>query len=597
MRITGAEALIKSLEKEGVDVIFGYPGGVVLPIYDALFDCKTIRHVLVRHEQCAGHAADAYARATGKVGVCLVTSGPGATNLVTGLANAFMDSVPMVAITGQVATHVLGTDAFQEADITGITLPITKHNFLVKDVNQLPTIIRQAFELARTGRPGPVLIDIPVDISKAEIEFKYPESFKIPGYKPTYKGHAKQIKEAAKALAQARKPIIYAGGGIAGSEAWDELRELAELVEIPVTTTLMGKGVFPDEHPLSLRMLGMHGTRYANYAIMDSDLILAVGVRFDDRVTGKVATFAPHAKVIHIDIDPAEISKNVVAHTPIVGDAKTVLKELIGTIKKMDKPYADKTKWHELIAKWKAKYPLHYHEDGGIRPEYVIEKISELTKGKDTVITTGVGQNQMWAAQFYSANKPRSFISSGGLGTMGFGLPAAVGAQVGRPDTIVVDIDGDGSIQMVSQELATVAANKLPIIIAILNNGYLGMVRQWQELFYDKRYSHVDLNVGTPDFVKLAEAYGIKGIRVTETGDVDKVLKKAIDERKPILIDFVVEREENVFPMVAPGASIDEMLGGVPGASLSQMIDEDEDKDGETEEASKNEAHPVGSRR
>jgi len=587
MRITGAEALIKSLEMEGVDVLFGYPGGVVLPIYDALFDCKTIRHVLVRHEQCAGHAADAYARATGKVGVCLVTSGPGATNLVTGLANAWMDSTPMVAITGQVATNVLGTDAFQEADITGITLPITKHSYLVKDVSQLPTIIREAFQLAKSGRPGPVLIDMPVDMSKAEIDFKYPEDLTIPGYKPTYKGHAKQIKEAAKLLAGAHKPIIYAGGGITHSEAWDELRKLAEAVQIPVTTTLMGKGVFPDDHDLSLRMLGMHGTRYANYAIMDSDVILAIGVRFDDRVTGKVSTFAPHATIIHVDIDPAEISKNVRVDVPIVGDAKTVLKDLVTAVQKIEQPHGDKTKWHELIARWKEAYPLHYHQNGVIRPEYVVDTINKVTKGRETIITTGVGQNQMWAAQFYSANTPRGFITSGGLGTMGFGLPAAVGAQVGKPDSVVIDIDGDGSIQMVSQELATVAANKLPIIIAILNNRFLGMVRQWQELFYDHRYSSVDLDVGTPDFVKLAEAYGIKGVRVEKIEDVEPTLKEAIEARKPILIDFMVAREENVYPMVAPGASIDEMLGGIPGASLSQMIDE---------EVEKRETHPVSTR-
>ncbi|MDI6816966.1 MAG: biosynthetic-type acetolactate synthase large subunit [Actinomycetota bacterium] len=577
MRITGAEALIKSLEMEGVDVIFGYPGGVVLPIYDALYYTKKIRHILVRHEQVAGHAADAYARVTGKPGVCLVTSGPGATNVVTAIANAFMDSVPIVVITGQVATHVLGTDAFQEADITGITLPITKHNYLIKDANQLPLIVRQAFQLAVSGRPGPVLIDIPVDISKAEIDFDYPSDFTIPGYKPTYKGHAKQIKEAAKMIAAAQKPIIYAGGGIIKSQAWDELKELVELLQVPVTTTLMGKGAFPDEHPLSLRMLGMHGTRYANYAIMDSDLILAVGVRFDDRVTGKVSTFAPHAKIIHIDIDPAEIGKNVAVDVPIVGDLKVVLGDLVAAVKKIGEPHADKTRWHELIAGWKEKYPLHYHQNGEIRPEYVVEKISELSKDMDTIVATGVGQNQMWAAQFYSANKPRSFVSSGGLGTMGFGLPAAIGAQVGRPDALVFDIDGDGSFQMVSQDLATVAANKLPIVIAILNNGYLGMVRQWQELFYDKRYSQVDLAVGTPDFVKLADAYGIKGVRVTEVADVEKVLKQAIEDREPILIDFVIAREENVFPMVAPGASIDEMLGGIPGASLSQMIDEGEE--------------------
>jgi acetolactate synthase-1/2/3 large subunit len=587
MRMTGAQALIKTLEKEGVDVIFGYPGGVVLPIYDALYDAK-LHHVLVRHEQCAGHAADAYARVTGKVGVCLVTSGPGATNLVTGLANAWMDSIPMVAITGQVATNVIGTDAFQEADITGITMPITKHNYLVKDVTQLPTIIRQAFMLAKSGRPGPVLIDMPVDISKAEFEYKFPDNVTIPGYKPTYKGNAKQIKHAAKMLTKAQKPIIYAGGGIASSDASDELKELAEITNIPVTTTMLGKGAFPDEHPLSLRMLGMHGTRYANYSIMDSDVIFAVGVRFDDRVTGKVSSFAPNAKIIHVDIDPAEISKNVRVDLPIVGDAKIVLKELVEAVKKVEEPHADKTAWHKQIAEWKKKYPFHYHQENEIRSEYVIEKISELTKDRDTIITTGVGQNQLWAAQFYNANRPRSYVTSGGLGTMGFGLPAAVGAQFGRPDAVVVDIDGDGSIQMVSQELATIAANKLPIITVILNNGFLGNVRQWQELFYNHRYSHVDLNGGSPDFIKLADAYGIKGVRVTEIADVEGALRDAIEAREPIVLEFKVMREANVFPMVAPGSSIDEMLGGIPGAGLDQMIDE-EGYEGEEEPDAKEE--------
>ncbi|HEY3374560.1 MAG TPA: biosynthetic-type acetolactate synthase large subunit [Candidatus Aquicultor sp.] len=590
MRITGAEALIKSLEMEGVEVLFGYPGGMVLPIYDALYDCKTIRHVLVRHEQCAGHAADGYARATGKVGVCLVTSGPGATNLVTGLANAFMDSVPMVAITGQVATTVLGTDAFQEADVTGITLPITKHNFLVKDVSLLPTIIRQAFQLAGSGRPGPVLIDIPIDVARAEIDFKYPDAMTIPGYKPTYKGHAKQIKEAAKLITQAKKPIIYAGGGIPKSEAWEELRALAEMVQIPVTTTLMGKGAFPDSHELALGMLGMHGTRYANYAIMDSDLILALGVRFDDRATGKVSAFAPHAKIVHVDIDPAEIGKNVAVDLPIVGDVKIVIKDMIAAVHKIEGPYADKSAWHAKINGWKERYPLHYHQEDVIKPQYIIEKISELTRDRDSVITTGVGQNQMWSALFCGVDRPRSFLSSGGLGTMGFGLPAAIGAQLGRPDAVVVDIDGDGCVQMVSQELATIAAEKLPVIVAILNNRYLGNVRQWQELFYNHRYSSVDLDVGTPDFVKLADAYGIKGVRVTEVADVETTLRAAIEAREPIVIDFMVAREENIYPMVAPGSSIDEMLGGIPGAPLSQMLDEEE-------EVEENEAYPVGSSR
>lgn len=576
MKITGAQALIKTLEKEGVEVIFGYPGGVVLPIYDSLYDSKKIRHVLVRHEQCAAHAADGYARATGRVGVCMATSGPGATNLVTGIANAYMDSIPIVAFTGQVATTVIGTDAFQEADITGITMPITKHNFLVKDVKQLPIIVRQAFELARSGRPGPVLIDIPVDISRAEFEYKYPEEVRLPGYKPTYKGHAKQIKQAAKAIAAAKKPMIYAGGGIIRSNASEELKELAKLASIPVTTTLMGKGGFPDTHPLSLRMPGMHGTRYANYAFCETDLIVAVGVRFDDRVTGKVSAFAPHAKIIHIDVDPAEIGKIKEVYIPIVGDAKLVLSELAEALRKEN--IADKADWLAKIAEWKRRYPLHYHRNGVCKPEFVVETINELINGKDAIITTGVGQNQMWAAHYIDADRPRSFISSGGLGTMGFGLPAAIGAQIGRPDALVIDIDGDGSLQMVSQELATVAYNRLPIVIALLNNGYLGMVRQWQELFYKRRYSQVDLAVGTPDFVKLADAYGIKGKRVFDIGDVKPALQEAIEAREPYLIEFVVAREECVFPMVAPGASIDEMLGGIPGAPIDQMIEDEEEE-------------------
>jgi acetolactate synthase-1/2/3 large subunit len=440
--------------------------------------------------------------------------------------------------------------------------------------------------LAKSGRPGPVLIDMPVDISKAEFEYKFPDSVTIQGYKPTYKGNAKQIKQAAKMLTKAQKPIIYAGGGIASSDASDELKELAEITNIPVTTTMLGKGAFPDEHPLSLRMLGMHGTRYANYSIMDSDVIFAVGVRFDDRVTGKVSSFAPNAKIIHVDIDPAEISKNVRVDLPIVGDAKIVLKELVEAVKKVEDPHADKTAWHNRIAEWKKKYPFHYHQENEIRAEYVIEKISELTKDRDTIITTGVGQNQLWAAQFYNANKPRSYVTSGGLGTMGFGLPAAVGAQFGRPDAVVVDIDGDGSIQMVSQEFATIAANKLPIITVILNNGFLGNVRQWQELFYNHRYSHVDLAGGSPDFIKLADAYGIKGVRVTKIEDVEGAIRDAIEAREPIVLEFKVTREANVFPMVAPGSSIDEMLGGIPGAGLDQMIDE-EGYEGEEESAAK----------
>ncbi len=563
MKITAAQALIKSLEKEGVEIIFGYPGGATLPIYDALYDSK-VKHILVRHEQCAAHAADGYARVTGKVGVCMATSGPGATNLVTGIANAYMDSIPIVAITGQVPTAVIGTDAFQEADITGITLPVVKHNYLVKDAKELPAVIKEAFHIAGTGRPGPVLIDIPRDVSQTLIDYKYPEQVNLPGYKPTYRGHAKQINQAAYEIIQAKKPVIYAGGGIISSNAAEELKEFAELIEAPVTTTLMGKGAFPETHRLSLGMLGMHGTRYANYAMSEVDLLIAVGARFDDRVTGKLSEFAKGAQVIHIDVDPAEISKNVKAHIPIVGDAKAVLHSLIGVIKKLleKEKMPDKKEWHKKIEEWKKKHPLSYEQGEAIKPEFIVEQIYELTKDRETIITTGVGQNQMWAAQYYKFTKPRTLVSSGGLGTMGFGLPSAIGAQFGCPDALVFDIDGDGSLQMVSQDLATVAYNKLPIKIAILNNGYLGMVRQWQELFYKRRYCQVDLAVGTPDFVKLADAYGIKGLRACRPNEVKSTLKEAIETPGPVLIDFLVEREENVYPMVAPGAPISQMMGG-----------------------------------
>ncbi|MBX6352497.1 MAG: biosynthetic-type acetolactate synthase large subunit [Thermoflavifilum sp.] len=585
--ITGAQMLVEALRREQVEVVFGYPGGAVLPVYDALYQCG-IRHVLTRHEQGAIHAAEGYARVSGRPGVVIATSGPGATNLVTGLTDAMMDSLPLVVFTGQVATSVIGTDAFQEASVLGITMPITKHNYQVRDVAELPGVIKEAFHIAATGRPGPVLIDLPKDIATAVGPFDYDQKVHIPGYQPTYVPNRLQIRKIAAALREAERPVILAGAGIIHARAAELLVAFAERLGIPVTNTLLGLGGFPGQHPLFLGMAGMHGTYAANMALYECDLLINIGARFDDRVTGNLAHFARQAKVVHIDIDPAEISKNIPAHLPIVGDAKIVLKDLVAEIKKGKTPHSDKTRWHELIASWKKKYPLHYHQDGAIRPEYVVETINKLTKDMDVIVTTGVGQNQMWAAQFYSANRPRSFISSGGLGTMGFGLPAAIGAQIGRPDAVVIDIDGDGSIQMVSQELATVAANKLPIIIAILNNGYLGMVRQWQELFYKKRYSQVDLNVGTPDFVKLAEAYGIKGVRVTDVGDVSKILKKAIKDRKPILIDFMVAREENVFPMVAPGASIDEMLGGIPGASLSQMIDEEEEEVG-------SEAHLISS--
>ena len=558
-KISGAQALIKSFKNEGVEVIFGFPGGRVLPIYDALFD-SDITHILVRHEQCAAHAADGYARATGKVGVCMATSGPGSTNLMTGIANAYMDSIPIVAITGQVSTNVIGTDAFQEADTTGISAPITKHNYLVKDAEDLPRIIKEAFYIASSGRPGPVLIDIPDDVSKMMIDFKYSDEVSLPGYKPTIKGHAKQIKQAANLLYEAKRPVIMAGGGVISSNASGELTDLANQLNIPVTATLMGKGCFPEDSPLSLQMPGMHGTRYANYALTEADVILAVGVRFDDRVTGKISEFAPKARIIHIDIDPAEIGKNVRVDVPIVGDAKNVLSAFLAVylkiVEKSGMP--DRKVWLDLIAEWKEKYPLKYKFTDVIKPEYVIEQIFEMTGG-DAIVTTEVGQNQMWAAQYYTALKPRTFISSGGLGTMGFGFPAAIGAQFGRRDKIVFDIAGDGSFQMVSQELATAVINHLPVKVAIMNNGYLGMVRQWQELLYKRRYSHTCLE-SCPDFVKLAEAYGAVGLRATKPQEVKPVLEQAINNGQVTVIDFRIEREENVFPMVTPGSAINYML-------------------------------------
>ena len=556
MKMTGAQALLEALKIEGVETIFGYPGGVVLPLYDTLFFDKRIKHVLVRHEQGAAHAADSYARATGKVGVCLATSGPGATNLVTGIANAFMDSIPMVAITGQVATPLLGRDSFQEADITGITLPITKHNYLVKKVEDLPRIIKEAFHIARSGRPGPVLIDIPKDIFTNQLEFKYPDKVDIPSYKPKYDGHPKQIAMAVKAIAAAKKPVIYAGGGVILSGASKELFELAEKCRIPVTTTLMGKGAFPETHELSLGMLGMHGTVYANYAVTECDLLIAIGARFDDRVTGHIARFAPNAKILHLDIDPAEIGKNVRVNIPIVGDVRRILKVLVEKVDKKDQH----AQWLDQVAEWKSKYPLAYRAEGGIKPQAVIELINELTRDRETIITTEVGQNQMWAAQFYKATKPRSFITSGGLGTMGFGLPAAIGAQFGRPTALVIDIAGDGSIQMNIQELTTAVNNRLPIKIIVLDNCFLGMVRQWQELIYDKHYSHTQL-CNNPDLVKVAEAYGAVGIRVTSPDEVRPALEKALSiNDRPVLLDIVVAKEENVFPFVPPGQAINEMI-------------------------------------
>ena len=555
MKKTGAEIILESLRKEKVDVIFGILGGSVLPIFDVLYDFP-IKFILARHEQGAAHMADGYARATGKVGVCMATSGPGATNLVTGIATAHMDSIPLVAITGQVFTTMIGNDAFQEADITGITRPVTKHNYLVKEVESLPKIIKEAFYIASTGRPGPVVIDVPKDVQMAETSYSYPSGTSLRSYKPTYTGHIRQIKKAAEAIAKAEKPIIYAGGGIIISGAAAELTKFARKANIPVTTTLLGLGGFPETNKLSLGMLGMHGTQYANHAIMESDLIIAVGARFDDRVTGKIDEFAPGARIIHIDIDPSSISKNVKVDIPIVGDAKFVLRELI--------KYVDRGKpgtWHKKVNSWKNKHPLSYKKDGKLRPQFVIEQIYEVTGG-DAIITTEVGQNQMWAAQFYTYTTPRTFLSSGGLGTMGYGFPAAIGAQIGYPDKTVFDIAGDGSFQMNIQELATAVQNKVPVKIAILNNGYLGMVRQWQELFYKKRYSHTSL-AGSPDFVKVAQAYGATGIRIEKKSEVKPALKKAVSVNGPVVLDFRVEEEENVYPMVPAGVAVNQMISGM----------------------------------
>ena len=556
MKLSGAQILINSLIKENVDVIFGIPGGCLLPVLDKLSDRKEIQFFLTRHEQGAAHAADGYARATGKVGVCMVTSGPGATNIVTGLATANFDSIPIVAITGQVNTNMIGNDAFQEADLTGITRSVTKHNYLVKDVKDLTRIVKEAFYIASTGRPGPVLIDLPKDITLEEIDFNYPKKLNLRSYNPTYEGHPGQIKRAAVLISKSRRPVIYAGGGVIISGAEKELIELAEKNGIPVTTTLTGLGGFPETHPLSLKMLGMHGSAYANYAIMDSDLIIAVGSRFDDRVTGKIDEFAPDAKVIHIDIDPSSISKNVDVDIPIVGDCKSVLSDLNKKITKKPNTSA----WLKQIDGWKKAHPLTYEDDNKLHPQYVIEELNKLTKGK-AIIATEVGQHQMWAAQFYQHISPRTFLTSGGLGTMGYGFPAAIGAQVGCPDKLVFDIAGDGSIQMNIQELATVAEYKIPVKILILNNSCLGMVRQWQELFYDKRYQSTPLK--NPDFVKIAEGYGVKGIKVTKKQDVIMALKEAIRTPGPVLVDFHVEGEENVFPMVAPGNAINKMMGGL----------------------------------
>jgi len=555
MKMTGAQILCEGLVREGVEVIFGILGGAILPLYDTLPQYPQLRHILVRHEQCAAHAADGYARATGKVGVCMATSGPGATNLVTGIANACLDSSPIVAITGQVARPFIGKDAFQEVDITGITLPITKHNYLVLDTGSLAKVIKEAFYLAKSGRPGPVLIDLPRDVQIEQAEFHYPSKVNLPGYKPTLQGHPAQIKKAAKLINEARQPVIIAGRGVIISRAYTELKQLAETAQIPVITTLLGIGCFPESHFLSYGMLGMHGMAYANMAVSGADVIIAIGMRFDDRATGKVSAFAPHARIIHIDIDPAEIGKNVRVDVPIVGDVKAVLQaqnKLIVRSKHID--------WLQQLDDWRKEHPsTEIREGDGLLPQYVVRKIYEVTKG-EAIITTGVGQNQMWAAQHYWYDKPNSLISSGGLGTMGFGLPAAIGAKVGCPESTVWCIDGDGSFQMTIQELATIVQENLAVKIAIINNGYLGMVRQWQELFYGKRYVATPLS--GPDFVKVAEAYGIPGLRVKCKEEVVPAVERAMEHQGPFLINFVVEPEENVYPMVPPGAALAEVLEG-----------------------------------
>ena len=556
---TGAQILFESLKAEKVTDIFGFPGGAVLDLYHE-FKNYTIRHILVRHEQAAVHAADGYARATGNVGVCLVTSGPGATNTVTGIATAYMDSIPLVIFSGQVPTMLIGNDAFQEADIVGITNPCTKHNYLVKNVEDLAETIKEAFHIARSGRPGPVLVDLPKDMIKAKTDFSYPEQVKLEGYNPTVSGNLKQVKRAFEQIEDAKRPVIYAGGGVIISDAAKELTAFAHKLQIPVTTTLMGLGGFPGTDPFSLGMLGMHGTYRANMAVTNCDLLLAVGSRFDDRVTGDVSKFAHQANIIHIDIDPTSISKNVPVEIPIVGDAKDILKKLLSLIddaKKINWKTKHKP-WFAQIEGWKSKHSLNYDQRDTIKPQYVVEQLYQLTKG-NAIISTEVGQNQMWAAQFYSFDKPRKLLTSGGLGTMGYGFPAAIGAQVAFPKETVIDIAGDGSIQMNIQELATAVQYKLPVIIAILNNNFLGMVRQWQELFYDKNYASTPLST-SPDFVKLAEAYGALGLRATKPGEVAPTIKKALASKKPVLIDFVVDPEEGVYPMVPAGASIDNMI-------------------------------------
>jgi acetolactate synthase-1/2/3 large subunit len=568
VQVTGAQSLVMALEALGVDTVFGIPGGAILPAYDPLLDSTTVRHILVRHEQGAGHAAEGYASVSGKVGVCMATSGPGATNLVTPIADAYMDSVPIVAITGQVTSRSIGTDAFQEADIRGITMPITKHNYLITDAAAIPRAIAEAFHIAATGRPGPVLVDISKDALQAETTFVWPPKLDLPGYRPVARPHGKQIREAARLIREARRPVLYVGGGVIRSGASDVLREFVDLTQIPVVTTLMARGAVHDSHPLNLGMPGMHGTVAAVTALQKSDLLITLGARFDDRVTGQLSTFAPGAKVIHADIDPAEISKNRLADVPIVGDCKAVISDLITAVRgAQDAGHrGDYEDWRTQVAQWKATFPLGYstQDDGSLSPQYVIERLGAIS-GPESVFVAGVGQHQMWAAQFVQYERPNSWITSGGLGTMGFSVPAAMGAKVAQPDRTVWAIDGDGCFQMTNQELATCVINKIPIKVAIINNSSLGMVRQWQTLFYNERYSNTDLHtshgqVRVPDFVKLADAYGCVGLRCESPADVDATIKKAMEINDvPVVVDFVVHRDAMVWPMVPSGVSNDQI--------------------------------------
>ncbi len=553
--ISGSEMLLRSLLLEGVDCVFGYPGGAVLYIYDAMYGFSDFNHLLTRHEQGAIHAADGYARSTGKVGVCIATSGPGATNLVTGIATAYMDSVPLVVITGNVATSLIGTDAFQEADIVGITMPITKHSYLVRDVEDLPRIVHEAFHIANSGRKGPVLIDIPKDVSAAKALFQPVNEVHLRGYNPTVHPNRNQVDKMIRAIEQAERPILLVGGGAVYSGAHEEVYEFVTKTQIPITTTLLGIGAFPTGHELHMGFPGMHGTWTANMAIQNADLLISIGARFDDRVTGKLSGFAPKAKIVHIDIDPAEIGKNVQTDIPIVGDVKAVLEIANQLAKRADKADA----WRDQIRAWKAEKPFGFKDsETELKPQWVVSMIHETTKG-EAIVTTDVGQHQMWAAQYYPFNKPRSWVTSGGLGTMGFGFPSAIGAQMGNPDRTVVSINGDGGMQMCAQELAICAINNIPVKVAILNNQVLGMVRQWQELIYENRYSHIDL-AGSPDFVKLAEAYGVKGFRATNKEEARRAWEEALNHPGPAVVEFVVRKEENVYPMVPQGSTIDQML-------------------------------------